>query len=228
MTTPLAQRENTPSAGQGTLAQSIWLLAAQCATIGLTTLALCWTPTPAKATAELLTLLAGSQLLIASVAAWRRSAMASVLGGLSLALVCWLSADKSWTLPDQSALGQILPDIPRALPFVLGIAVILIIWGALTRIRLHDISRFGTSAAIGGLGLAVLAALFFFSINHLPIFSALYVIEPYQLAGLLAAMLLYAPAIWLGTVGVRDKGGWPLQPIGMALVLSAFTVYWNR
>jgi len=228
MTTPLAQSEKPSLSTPGLRAQSVWLIAAQCIAVALTALALWWTPAPKKATAELLTLLAGSQLLIASVAVWRRSEMASVLGGMSLAIACWLSVEKTWTLPAQWPLAQIQADIPLALPLVLGIALVLAIWGALTRSGLKDRSRFGVCAVIGGAALALLAVLFFVVINYLPMFKTLYLIEPYQLAALLVSVLLYVPAIWLGTVGVRASGGWPIQPIGMALVLSAFTVYWNR
>ena len=70
--------------------------------------------------------------------------------------------------------------------------------------------------------------MFYLLINFVPMFHALYAIDPYQLASLLAAAVVYGPAIWLGGVGIRATGRRHFLPFGLVAIIAVFLVHWLK
>ena len=132
-----------------TRAQAVWLVAVQVAALGLTALALNYTEAPAAPQRQLLALLAFALLVVALVPGWRRGHIAGILGGITCALACWLSSARTFELDDPGDLGFIAGYVPIITPIIVGVVVVLIIWGVLTRSGLRDDSRFGIAALVG-------------------------------------------------------------------------------
>ena len=226
-TISLVNQETAAVTTRPPLAHTVWQVAVQLVVVGLTAVALLWAPVPTPVQRKLWELLAIGMLLVTAVAPWRRSAMPGVLAGITLALACWGTTAVTWTIGEQSPLAQFAPYLPKMMPIVLAAAVVLAVWGALARAGLRDPAHFGVSAVGGGVLIALFATAFFLIVNYSPVFNTLYAIEGYQLAALLFSLGLYAPAIWLGTVGVRATSRWSLLPLGMTLVLGGFLYYWR-
>ena len=212
-------------------ARAAWLIVAQCAALGLLACALMLAGRSSDALPQtrqaLLLLLALLHLGIAGVPAWRRSSFAGVLGGVTLATACWLSAKVTLEIEAPGDWGFLVTFIPLAAPIALAVAVVLVVWGLAVRGGLADSSRLGLAAMLGGLLLASISIGLYRLVNFSPAFKSLYMIESYQLTALLSSLTLYSLALWLGSVGLRPVGGRRLQPLGMALVLIGFVAYWH-
>jgi len=209
--------------------QTVWLVAVQCIAVGLLvyTLWLAGHDAMSQSQKALLAVLAVCHLAIAIVPAWRGSQFAGALGAVTLATAYWLSAGTTLDLEalDDYDWSFLVNFIPMAAPIVALAALTLAIWGASVRACLADASRLGVAAVGSALLLAGCAIGLYRLINGA--FATLYMIESYQLVALLASVILYPAALWLGSAGVRSPGGTRLQSPGMAAALIIFLVYWQ-
>ncbi|OPZ86451.1 MAG: hypothetical protein BWY76_00948 [bacterium ADurb.Bin429] len=160
--------------------------------------------------------------IMAMVPGWRRGAFAGAVCGTALALACGLTAmTKFWMTPQ----GAYVPLLAFIVP---GAAVVLAIWGVLARGGLRDASRLGAAALAAGLGLAVIGTLFFLILTRKIAGLPGYQIEMYQFQELLAGLALYPAAFWVGSVGIRRRGGLALLPLLTAIILGGALLWWNR
>ncbi len=226
MTIPLPTTESPAPPDDLTILQFGWLMVVQLGVLALAFTALRWAGPPPPTQQALLGVLALACLLVAITPPWRRGAVAGIVTGTLLAVVCWMAV----SVPDSESLRIITllgTEIPLLVPVVLGAAVLLVVMGVIARIGLADTSRFGV-AAVAGAVLLVAVAIFLYSvINRTPAFHDRYSIAPYQLVQLLAAMLLYPLALWLGSTGLRPAGGWRVLPFCLALLISGFLICWR-
>ncbi|HOS42126.1 MAG TPA: hypothetical protein PK794_00390 [Armatimonadota bacterium] len=212
-------------------AAGVWLTAAQLAAAGLLALALAWARVPgaegapaqpalyARAPFAALALVA---LVVACVPAWRRGAFAGAVCGAALALACALTAmTKFWMTPQ----GAYVPLLAFIVP---GAAGALAVWGALARGGLRDAPRLGAAALVAGLGLAAVGTLCFLILTRNIAGLPGYQIEAYQFQELLAGLALYPAACWVGSVGIRPRGGLALLPLLTAVLLGGALLWWNR
>jgi len=228
-----------------TRAQSVWLTAMQAAALLLLALTLLWAsaessyidahiPLPSFIAGKalpaplqyLLLLLAAGHLVIAVVPALRRGPLSGTWGGVTLATACWLAARVTFLVFDREF--ELFEDSkePIIAAIVPALAFVLAIWGAIARARLTDSARLGTAALAGALLLALFGGGLFLLINFNPAFRNLYGIDAADLNVLLSSIALYAAALWLGSAGLRPTGGWRIQPLGMALIIGVFSVWW--
>lgn len=234
LTVPTAADAERPSR-----AAAIWLTAAQVVAVALLGLALYWSYRPAgpdspailpaRPLQAMLGVIALAAFVMALAPAWRRSAFAGALCGAALAIACWLSAGvKTWFEP------KFFADIPL-LAFVMPAAALaLAIWGLIARGGMKDGARLGAWALCAGLGLLVCAAGFFglltSGIGGIPVYQKLDALDTYfyQYELLLANILLYPAALWIGSIGLRKQGGLAVQPLLTALVIGGALLWWNR
>lgn len=211
-----------------TRAQAVWLMLTQAVVLGLTALALHYADAPPTPQRHLLALLALALLVVTLVPRWRRGQIAGILGGVTCALACWLSAAHTFTLDDPGDLGLIAGYVPVMAPIAAGAALALTVWGAFARGGLRDDARFGVAALAGSTLVAVSGIALYLLINTVPMFSALYAIDAYQLAALLAAAVLYGSTIWLGSIGIRATARGHFLPLGLVVIIAAFLVHWLK
>lgn len=230
-----AQTDAVPD--QPSRAAAIWLTAAQLVALALLALALAWAFQPAadaehpakmpsRALQALLALIALMSFVLALAPAWRRSAFSSALSGVALALACWLTAGvKTVTIP-------IYADIPTLAFIVPPAAFALLVWGLFARCGLKDASRLGVGTLVAGLGLLAVGAFFFFTLTRglggIPAYHADLASYAAQYEVLLANILLYPAALWVGSIGIRRQGGLMLQPLLTALAIGGALLWWNR
>ena len=213
-------------------AQEIWLVVMQCVPIALLVLALCWslssdTPAhpPAAIYQKLLIALAAAMFVVSLVPKWRHGEIAGILGGVILATACWLAAGHTLTTKALSS-----SNIPSLTPIILIIALLGLLSGLLLRAGIFGESRIGKGALAGGLLLCGWAAFFYGLLNNIPAFKLPelgYGFSPDQMQEILAVIILFALALWLGGVGIRRQGRSLFQPIAMVVVIAIFIIKWH-
>ncbi|MHB9025350.1 MAG: hypothetical protein ACYC7E_14470 [Armatimonadota bacterium] len=218
----LSSEQTAAPPGQETRAQGVWRVVVQLAVLALVVLALVWSPEPKPLHQMLVLLLAVASLVVALVPRWRTGEAAAALCGVALALCCWFTADEKLWEP-----AFITGYVPLLAPILAAVTVALAIWGAIARAGALGVWTFGKGALAALLLLAGTGKLFYAVINYVPYFKKLYAIERYQLEELLAAVILYPLALWLGGVAIRPARRWTFLPFGIALALAAFVVYWK-
>lgn len=216
--------------------QQAWCIIVQLVTLGLATLALVWFQVPERATPDAPSvdwsyyqaarvLLLGFiiiSLVVACVPRWRRGEIGAILGGLGLAIACWLAVDKTWDIAYFSD-----AYIPQITPFVVGGAVLFAVLGLLVRVGIGGQSRWGKAALAGMLLVGATCLLFYFFFHHSAFFLDNYAFELYQVKEILAAALLYPTALWLGSTGIRQAGRLTLLPLTMPVLFAVFLVLWR-
>jgi len=206
-------------------AQTIWLSAVQGIALALIALALIWVKkTPAPSYQLLLLLLTLAALVTTLRPAWRRGVAAGILGSITLAFACSLSASR--TIPVIPGLDPLISDyIPNMALTITLVALLLGVWGLIVRGGLRDQSRLGV-AALGGA-----AIIGVFSLIYLMIF--IYgvripnPVENWQFAELAAVTLLYSLALWIGGLGIRPTARVSFMPAGTVVVLAVFLMHWQ-
>jgi hypothetical protein len=229
----------TQAADPPSRAAAIWLTVAQVAAVALLALALAWAVQPAAADSParlparplqaLLGMLGLAALVTALVPAWRRGAFTGAVCGAALAVACWFTADmRYWSEP---VYGGNIPYMAFIMP---GTALVLAAWGLIVRGGMKDGARLGVWALGAGLGL-LLAGAFFFGIfssgvHGLPVYQPLDGLSMYfyQYEQLLANLVLYPAAMWVGGIGLRARGGLAVQPLLTALAIGGALLWWNR
>jgi hypothetical protein len=229
-------------------AQAPWFAAVQITALALLALALWWAGVPLEPHRGLLALLlvafglislawlaavlldayAGSAAapFVAWVAMLRRGPVMSLLGGLTLATACYLSASRTFAVADTGQFGQFAKGLPIIAPVVMLATLIIAHASILPALRAKQ-APFGLAALLGAVLLVLLATAFYALVTLAQPFNGWYVIEFRQYAGLLAGALLYGSALWLGGAGIRPEARWLILPEGMVLVLSWFLMYWR-
>jgi hypothetical protein len=221
--TQLSSMDTAVPPSEETRAQVIWRVVVQLAVLALVILALAWSPKPQRFHQALLLLLALISLVVALLPRWRTGEFAAALSGVALALCCWFTSNDVFWNP-----AFLTPDFtPLLTPILAATAVVLLIWGALARAGALDPWRFGKGALAGMLLLGGFGTLFYVVINYVPYFKRLYGIDQYQLETVWAAAVLYPLALWLGGVAIRPARRWTFLPLGLALAMIAFVVYWH-
>lgn len=235
MVTQLPTKTERAPAAPGR-AQEIWLLVMQLVPIALLVLALCWAVSPdaphlppAAIYRKFLAGLALLMFIVAVIPKWRHGEVAGVLGGAILATACWLAAGHVLSAP--SAQKYISSgDIPTLTPIIMLIAVLALFSGLLLRAGVFGESRVGRGALAAGLLLSAWAACFYGLLRNVPAFKLPelgYGFSSDQMQEILAVIILFSLALWLGGVGIRRQGRWLIQPIGMVLVLACFLLKWH-
>ena len=237
MVTQTTEQSIASPGGVGRFRQ-IWFVTVQVAVLALLALSLAWSPAPIFHYRILLGLLAMASLAVALVPALRRHQIAALLGGLTLATACWLSGEHTWNLPVFAN-----ADPPAAVPFiapvVLGVALvlglILLIFQILALLRvIPREARFHGAATFTKASLAVAAILTVFSlvcwgvINFTPSLRALeYQVSLAQISEMLASVLTFSLALWLGGAAINKESRWSFLPLGTVFVLAVFFVIWH-
>ena len=206
-------------------AQQLWFLIAQGMALALMVLALCWVskrPTPAFS--YLLLLLALASGVAALRPAWRRGVIAGLLGSITLAVACSLSAGH--TLPDIPGIDPLISSyVPNMSVTIVFAAILLAGCGLIARGGLADQARLGVAALAGALMIGVFALIywliFFFGVRTPN------VVENWQFAELAAVTVLYALALWIGGLGIRPTARVTFLPAATAVILAVFLAYWR-
>ncbi len=215
--------ESAPSRAQG-----IWLVTVQVVGILGTATALLSAGKPEKPVQMLLALLCAAFVALAAVPAWRQSALAGVLGGLTLATACWLGAN-GHTYEITFANGDVW-DIPFAAFGLAGGSFLLALWGVpVMRRGPRPVVGFGGAAVIGALIVSALALLLFLGLNYVPVIAALYpnAVGLSQLLGVVTPVCMYGLALWLGGAGVRPGARVALQPPLLAAAIAVALIFWH-
>lgn len=206
-------------------AQQIWYIGAQAMALALMALALLWVhKRPAPINQFLLILLALCSLIVAWRPTWRRGVVAGLLGSITLAIACSLSANQ--TLPDLPGVDSLISSaIPNMAVTVFFVAVLLAGWGLAARGGLGDQSRLGVAAIVGALMVAGFTCAYFLIFQYGV--RMLDVVETWQYAELTAVTVLYALALWIGGLGIRPTARVTFLPAATAVLLVVFLAYWK-
>jgi hypothetical protein len=220
-TAPTIVHRPTPT----TRAITIWSIVAQIGVLALTALALWWSPAPDRPRQLLLVLVALGLVIIALKPAWRGGAIAGMLAGSGCALACWLSTlgERMWEMRWLES-----PYIPLIAPYVAGTALVLTIWGCCIRAPLRRNGRIGNAALAAMAILIAYALAFFLVINHRAPYNTFYAVDRYQLEELVAVAILYPTACWLADISLPSPAPRIGLPVGMAILLIGFVLFWQR